>query len=293
MNYTLKNQILTVEISDYGAEIQSIKSNKTGVEYLWQGSDVYWKNRATVIFPICGRLHQGKYTYNGKEYQMIIHGFAKKSTFTVVEQSNEKIVFQLKANDFTREQYPFEFILNLEYELDNNELKQTYRVFNPDDKTLIFSIGGHPGFNVPFIEGERFEDYYLEFDSVGEKLNSFFSDDGLTLPKSEYYPMVDGKIINLTHGLFDNDAIFLDDKDDAVTLKSKTNSNSVRVEFKDMTKIGFWQDERTEAPFLCIEPWHGIPADDGVTDDLSTKKQMIHLKPNEEYSTYFKIIIQE
>ena len=143
------------------------------------------------------------------------------------------------------------------------------------------------------FENEKFEDYYLEFDSVGEKNNSYFSDDGLTLPYTKPYPMIDGKIIELKHSLFDNDAIFLDDENDAVTLKNKCNPYSVRVEFKDMTKIGFWQDEHTTAPFLCIEPWHGIPADDGVMDDLSTKKQMIHLEPNKEYSSYFKIIIQE
>ena len=39
MNYTIKNQYLSVEISDAGAELQSVKS-ADGTEYLWQGESV-------------------------------------------------------------------------------------------------------------------------------------------------------------------------------------------------------------------------------------------------------------
>ena len=38
---TLNNELLTVEVSDLGAELQSIKDDE-GKEYLWQGDDRYW-----------------------------------------------------------------------------------------------------------------------------------------------------------------------------------------------------------------------------------------------------------
>lgn len=37
MKQTLKNDILTVEIDSFGAEIQSIRANRSGYEYMWHG----------------------------------------------------------------------------------------------------------------------------------------------------------------------------------------------------------------------------------------------------------------
>ena len=293
MNYVLYNDLLKVSISDYGAEIRSIQSQKTNVEYLWQGSDVYWEDRATVIFPICGRLYQGKYTYLGKEYEMIIHGFAKVSTFTVVEHTPEKVVMLLTANDFTRAQYPFEFKLKMIYTLKGNQIKQTFMVENTDNKTLIFTCGGHPGFNVPWKDGEQYEDYYLEFENDKPQYNIFFNQDGLFNGRKELQPMVDGKIIPLSHDLFDNDALFLQDGAKKVSLKSKKNNTVISVEYQDMTRVGFWKDEKTTAPFLCIEPWAGIPASAGVTDDLETKAEMTHLAPKGICEKSFTITVEE
>ncbi len=293
MNYVLYNQNLKVSVSDYGAEIQSIKSAKTGIEYLWQGSDVYWKNRATVIFPICGRLCEGKYTYKGKEYSMIIHGFAKKSTFKVVEHTPEKVVMELTANDVTRAQYPFEFVLRIIYTLEKDKITQTYFVENTDTKELIFTCGGHPGFNVPWKDGEAYEDYYLEFANDKPQYNIFFNEDGLFNGRKELQPMIDGKILPLSHDLFDNDALFLQDGAKEVALKSKKNITQIIVKYEDMTRVGFWKDEKTTAPFLCIEPWAGIPASAGVIDDLETKAEMTHLAPNKTYSASFSIEIKE
>ena len=75
MNYTIKNDILNVEISTLGAELQSIKKNN--VEYLWQGDEKSWKNKATNIFPYVGKMQDGKYIYKGKTYEMGSHGLAR------------------------------------------------------------------------------------------------------------------------------------------------------------------------------------------------------------------------
>lgn len=293
MNYVLYNDLLKVSVRDLGAEIQSIKSVKTGIEYLWQGEKPYWGDRATVIFPICGRLFEGKYTYQGKEYSMIIHGFAKKSVFSVIEHTPEKIVLELKANDFTREQYPFEFNLKLIYTLQGDKITQTFVVNNTDQKDLIFTVGGHPGFNVPWKDGEKYEDYYLEFANDKPQYNIYFNEDGLYNGRKEIYPMTDGKIIPLSHDLFDNDAIFLQDGAKEVSLKSKKNNTTIIVKYDDMTRVGFWKDEKTTAPFICIEPWCGIPASAGIMDDLETKAEMTHLAPGKEWSASFTIEVKE
>ena len=40
---TLKNEQLTIEISEHGAELQSIR--KDVYEYLWQGDPAFWGRR--------------------------------------------------------------------------------------------------------------------------------------------------------------------------------------------------------------------------------------------------------
>ena len=89
----IENDCLSVEINEKGAELFSIKSKKTGIEYLWQGNPEFWKDRATILFPICGRLFGGKYTYNGVEYEMPIHGIAKLFEFNAKSLSNTEIEF--------------------------------------------------------------------------------------------------------------------------------------------------------------------------------------------------------
>ncbi|MBQ7380665.1 MAG: aldose 1-epimerase family protein, partial [Clostridia bacterium] len=163
MNYIIENSAIRVEISDLGAELMSIVGKKTGFEYLWQGDAEYWSSRASVLFPICGRLTEGKYTYRGKTYEMVLHGFARKQVFTVVEQKADAITFELRPNEASREAYPFDFIFRVIYTLDGASVRTTLAVENPGKENLPFSVGGHPGFNIPFVEGESFEDYYMEF----------------------------------------------------------------------------------------------------------------------------------
>ena len=51
MNYTIKNDKITAQISDKGAELMSVI--KDGVEYIWQGNPEYWSGRAYNLFPTC------------------------------------------------------------------------------------------------------------------------------------------------------------------------------------------------------------------------------------------------
>lgn len=51
---TISNSVLTVGVSEHGAELQSIQKN--GKEYLWQGDTCFWGRRSPVLFPIVGRV---------------------------------------------------------------------------------------------------------------------------------------------------------------------------------------------------------------------------------------------
>ncbi len=292
MIYTIENDCIRVEISDLGAELQSIKSKSDGTEYLWQGDKTYWSGRAYNLFPICGRLTEGKYTFEGKTYEMNLHGFARKTVFEVAEQGADHIAFHLAADEISRAQYPFEFDLKLCYQLEGSGVRTTFLVSNKGSETMIFAVGGHPGFNVPLCEGEAFEDYYLEFDCEKPARAITMSPTCYTTRASTPFALEGGKILALRHDLFDNDAIVLEKMCKAITLKSKKSDKSVRLEYPDMNYLGLWHAPKTQAPYVCIEPWYSVPAYDGEIDELETKRDMIHLGDGESYENSYLISIQ-
>ena len=119
-NHVIKNSIIEVEISTLGAEIQSLTFN--GKQKFWTGNAAFWAGKAPVLFPICGRLKNGVYYYNGKEYKMPPHGFAKKSEFDVVSVKDDEITFLLKWNEQTLEVYPFKFEFFVTYSVVDSSL---------------------------------------------------------------------------------------------------------------------------------------------------------------------------
>ena len=119
MIYTIENEALKVQISDRGAEMMSIQT-KDGTEYLWQGDEKYWGDRALNLFPYIARLTEGKYTLDGQTYHMDIHGFVKTSVLVPEEQKADRITLKLTQNEETLAQYPFDFIYRIRYELDGN-----------------------------------------------------------------------------------------------------------------------------------------------------------------------------
>ncbi len=294
MNYTISNDKIKVEISDVGAELQSIKGKTTGYEYLWQGDvEGLWKNRATNLFPICGRLLDGKYVYQGKEYQMILHGFIKLATFAVKEQSAEKIVFELSEDEESLKIYPFKFNLKIIFSLDGATVRTEYLVENTGNPDLPFSVGGHPGFKLPFEKGLDFSDHYIEFDKAKKRTKIDIAPSCLYAGTSSPFEMEGDKIVRLSHGLFKDDAIFLSDDAGCATIRSDKSDKFVKLTFNDVTHVGLWQTLSDKADFVCIEPWHGIPATDGVLDDFATKNEFIHLKDGEKYSFIYDITVSE
>ncbi|GAB6127604.1 hypothetical protein JCM17204_01950 [Blautia stercoris] len=98
--YQLKNQELTLKISSKGAEMKSLKDNKTNQEYLWHGDSAYWGRTSPVLFPIVGNYREKESVFEGKTYSMSQHGFARDMEFTL-ESQKEEIWFELKENEET------------------------------------------------------------------------------------------------------------------------------------------------------------------------------------------------
>ncbi|MGI6213755.1 MAG: aldose 1-epimerase family protein [Christensenellales bacterium] len=291
MSITIKNNELSVEISTLGGELMSVKSGD-GTEYLWQGDPAYWTGRAYNLFPIVGRLTEGKYTYNGKTYEMNLHGFIRKSELKVASRTSDSVVFEKTEDETTLSVYPFRFTYRIDYRLRGNRLSVCYEVINTGEEPLIFGVGGHPGFNVPLGGNEAFEDYYLEFDCAKPAQAIVMSPACFLTDKTAAFPLKEKKIIELRHDLFDNDAIVLQNMCKKITLKSKTGSRSVTVEYPDMKYLGLWHKPKTDAPYVCIEPWSSLPSYDSKIDDFETKRDMEKLSPGKTYANRFDIIIK-
>lgn len=290
MTYEIGNQYIEVKISEKGAELQSVV--KDGVEYLWSGDAKYWTGRAPLLFPFVGRLTDGKYTLKGKEYEMGNHGFARKVSYKVVGQSPESITFELEDSEETYKAYPCHFRLRVTYTLKENRIEIQYNVENKTDDTMYFGIGGHPGFKVPLEEGLEFTDYYLEFaeksypDKVGLTEACFLSGE------NHKFELEDDIRLRMHHAMFDEDAIVLQNAADTVTLKSDKSERKVTVSYPEMPYVGFWHSPKTDAPYICIEPWVSLPSRQDIVEEFRCKGDLVRVKGNETYVNRWSITIE-
>lgn len=290
MKITVSNECLQLTVDSRGAQMMSIR-HADGTQYLWQGDPRYWSDRAPLLFPYIARLTNDSYYYKEKLYHMGIHGFAASADFTVVKQSADSVTLELLADQKTRAQYPFAFQLQVTYSLNGTEIDVSYAVRNLDEETMPFGIGGHPGFRVPLEEGESFEDYTLEFscacqpDRVGFTPQVYLS--GTDCP----YPLEQKRFLPLKHSLFDDDAVILKNMAKEVRLTSGVSGRGVQVSYPDMAYLGLWHWPKTDAPYLCIEPWTSLPSRQGVVEEISCKSDLIHLAPGKTYETTWSITV--
>ena len=288
MLYTIHNGHLTVRIQDKGAELWSVM-DKDGTEYLWQGDEQYWGDRAPNLFPYIARMTKGQYKFQGKTYHMDIHGFAKDMIFKVEQISDSHIVFSINHTEETYLQYPFRFHFSVIYKLEESKLSIKYYVRNDDDKTMYFGVGGHPGFHVPFEKNASFEEYYLEFNSEKSVKRVSFSEDCFVTGELIDFPLENGVRLPLSHDMFDDDAIVLADMSPSVTLKSKRSTKKIRVTYPNMSYLGLWHMPKTDASYICIEPWTSLPSRKDIVEDLELQPELVSLKSKLEYENEFII----
>lgn len=289
MLHTIENKYLRVTASEQGAELQSILGCDA-TEYLWQGDPTYWGDRAINIFPYVARLTEGRYFLDGKCYEMKIHGFAHHFRFSLAERSDRHMVLELAANPDTLAQYPRQFVFRVIYALHEDTLEITYEVENQDEKTMYFSMGGHPGFNVPY-GGGSFEDYRLRFGEACTPQRVVFSDSTLVQGFKDY-PLEEETLLPLRHTLFDQGAIVLKGMSRQVTLEAPNASRSITVSYPDMPYLGLWHAVKTDAPYVCIEPWSSLPSSEGKITVFEEKEDLIRLEPEMTYRNKWTITIR-
>lgn len=283
---TLQNDQLVVEINKHGAELSSVVDRKSGYEFIWQADEKYWARHAPVLFPIIGRLKNDRYEYQGKEYHMTQHGFARDSVFHLEEANANAAVFSLTYDEDTLKMYPFEFKLLIKYLLHGSNLTVTYEVINLSTaEVMYYSVGGHPGFNVSQSEdykGEReFDEVYLEMQPKRNHKLLPLSANGLIELSEAHY--VEENRVKLTHETFKDDALIYELVNQSeVVLQDESENVEIRLKPNRMSHLGIWSPYPKQAGFVCLEPWTGFADTERSTGKLEEKDGISLLDINEK-----------
>lgn len=282
---SLSNGTLKINISTFGAEIQSVKG-KNGTEFMWEGNPDVWSGKAPVLFPICGGLKEDTYTFEGKKYTLEKHGYARRIPYEIEEQTESKAVLLAKSNDETKKKYPFDYEFRVIFELTENKLKVTYNVKNTGCGSMYFSVGAHEAYACP----EGIESYTVEF----EKNEDFhcYKLDGNILLNSYNKILPDGKELPLKEDYFDVDAlVFKTVKSRKVSLKKNGATKRIDVEFPNSNYFLLWNKYR--AKYMCLEPWCGIQDIENTSYDITEKEGIIKLDKNSDFSASHTITFTE
>jgi len=289
---TIANDLIQVSVKETGAELCSIKSVKSQKEYVWQANPEIWPSHAPNLFPVIGCLKDNGFLYKGKEFKCPKHGFIRNNEkVTLLERGADFLVFGLKYDDESLEIYPFKFEFRIKYTIEANHVIVEHTVVNHGDNEMLFSLGGHPGFNCPMNEGEAYNDYYLEFEAPETAQSWRVVDEGL-IGKDTIPVFNEPQIINLHSHLFDEDAlIFKNLNSSRVSLKSRKSKQVLSMSFKDFPYLGVWA--KPNAPYVCIEPWIGIADSVDTNRNFETKEGLVTLTANQSKSAIYMVSIEE
>ncbi|MBQ6837970.1 MAG: aldose 1-epimerase family protein [Clostridia bacterium] len=283
MVYSAENSKFTLAVKEMGAELNSLKSKETGIEYIWNGNTDIWYGQSPILFPIIGRLLDDKYTLNGKEYSMDKHGIVRKKPFTLVEKTEDSLTFVQTDDDESITKYPYKFELKVKFQLTEKGLRVTHTVKNNNDSVMYYSFGAHPAFNCQIGD-------YLEFNKDTSLETERIDHESILI--DEKFPVeMDGNKVVLTKDLFVDDALILSSFDsDSISIKSNSHDRIIKFDF-DSPFLGIWA--KPNAPYVCLEPWWGVNDSYNKVSDFSEKRGIMALEPNSSKEFTWEVSICE
>ncbi|NLL78127.1 MAG: aldose 1-epimerase family protein [Clostridiales bacterium] len=290
--FEISNGRLTVAVDSRGAELKSLRKSESGKEYMWCADARYWGRTSPTLFPLVGGLKEGQYRFNGKTYYMQKHGFIRDKEFKLMSHEATEVWFILESDDETFEIFPFRFRLRIGYRLEGMTLKVLWRVENPSDETIYFSIGGHPAFNCPINRGEKREDCFLRFDKEDAINCTVIGEDGLAGDERRIYELRDG-LLPITEELFERDAIIMEDYQvHSISLLTPDKKAYLTTRF-ELPVVAVWAPAGKNAPFICIEPWHGICDHTDFRGSLQERKWGNAVEPGKCFASGYEITVEE
>jgi galactose mutarotase-like enzyme len=286
---TLDSGALRVEVDPLGAQLSALR-DADGRDLLWDGDPSVWSGRAPLLFPIVGALAGGHYRLDARWYPLPRHGFARTRRFDVMRSTPTRALFRLGADESTRQVYPFEFELTVQFELHGSTLSITTHVCNLGDVEMPASVGYHPAFRWPLPFGYPRLDHVMEFaaEEPGpmRRLNA-----GGLLTSSPYSTPIVHRHLSLADELFQQDVMIFDQlKGHSVAYGAGPGPRLV-IDYPDAAYLGIWS--KPGAPFVCIEPWRGIADPEGFAGDFRTKPGVFLVAPGAAIPITLSIRLQQ
>ncbi len=277
-NYNLKNDFLRVTISSFGAEIKSVINLETNIEYFWQADKEIWGRTAPILFPIIGKEDGNGILIENVSYTIPQHGFARDNNFDLFFESKNQIIFVLTDKEITKEVYPYKFKLFVTYILEGITLHQKFTVINYGNKPLYYSIGAHPGFNLP---SGILENYFIEFVDTEELINREVENNLLTgLSKT----LSNNGQLHLHENLFTNGVLIIPvENKKTINLKSRNGFQMISLDISNFNHVGIWAPNGSQQ-FICIEPWKGITGTKNKFKQIGEKEEIQILEIGEEHT---------
>lgn len=273
---SLVSDELSADVSLLGAELVRL-DDAVGNALLWNGDPAFWNGRAPLLFPIVGGLTGGVFRHRGRSYALPRHGFARRSTFAVVERGTAHVTLRLEASTETLAVWPFDFRLDVTHALDGAGLTTTAAVTNRSAEPMPTAFGFHPAFRWPLTGAGPRAAHVVRFATPETNHVRRLDADGLLDPTPRANP-IHGDTLALDDALFAEDALIFAPLD---SRRVTYGAGDVRlaVDFPDMPHLGLWT--KPGAPFLCIEPWQGHADPAGFDGDVAEKPGMVALAPGE------------
>ena len=274
MNYILENDFLCVTIRSLGAEVISVVDKATGKELWWNADPAYWAGYSPILFPACGGLWNGEYKYNGKTYNMVKHGFVRLMEFTP-QPNNEydSISFCVQETEESLQQYPFAFNLTITYTLNGKTLTCNASVANPsENEVLHYQIGGHPAIMLPdFEEGAEVVGYMRPCPKDGISVVRA-SEQGCFGGERYRVPQTEEGLIPISVDTFHNEALIFDKSQvKKMTLLRTDKETPICRITHGAPVLLVWQMTDLLCPYVCVEPWYGMPDRIGYSVDLDIR----------------------
>ncbi len=234
----------------------------------FQDASLSVRGGAPILFPICGNLPDNTYTYEGKQYTLKQHGFARDLPWEVTNQVTNNLVsltLTLQSDDRTRAVYPFDFQLSYTYQLQGNTLEIQQRYTNHSTEPMPFSSGLHPY----FVTADKSQ---LEFE----------------IPASEYQDQIT-KEVHPFSGTFDLsrdelDLAFRQITGSTASITDRGRGLKIALNYSDFySTLVFWTVKGKD--FYCLEPWSAS------RNALNTGENLTKLAPGATLEASFRIVV--
>jgi galactose mutarotase-like enzyme len=265
----LENEFIKASFKKFGAELCSLYSKELNKELIWQADPKFWARHSPLLFPIVGKVKEST-------SRMKQHGFARDIEFMVLSENEYDVLFRLKSSTETKLIYPFDFILDVKYQLSERTLLIKISVSNTSKTSMPFSMGLHPGFNIT-------KDCQLIAEALPSDCHQL--QEGLLKETSTISPFKNN-CLKIENDTFKDDAlIFKNVSSQKIVLKN--SDHTVTMTNGHAPFLAFWN--KPNASFVCIEPWHGLQDSETFIGTLVNKEGIINLKSEQTFTDSFEI----